>query len=152
MIKRLKILKEKRGQFANGSELLAAIKNSQELREEIGALSLFFLGREVSGCNNCYMDAFFELLHLNEQQIMDKANTHFHLRAGVLLRDVVNFDATKNMTNANISDSLALYHLRTNPSCRELFDELPNNVDELIAGEEKKEGAEEKAAPKKRKK
>ena len=50
----------------------------------------------------------------------------------MLLSDCVNFDVSLNMTNANISDSLALYHLSTNPNCRGKFSRLPENVDEMI--------------------
>lgn len=56
----------------------------------------------------------------------------FWLLAGALLQDTVNFDNDLLCSNANITDDLALYHLKTNPNCRELFQELPENVDELI--------------------
>lgn len=56
----------------------------------------------------------------------------FWLLAGVLLQDSVNFDNDLLCSNANITDELALYHLSTNPNCRALFQELPENVDELI--------------------
>lgn len=125
-----------RGQFANESKLVDAIRTNDELRNEIEALSEHFLGRKVSGCPRCYGDAYIQLIHLSKTKIMVIENCKFHLRAGALLRDVENFDTSKNMTNANISNDLALYHLRTNPSCRELFDALPDNVDELIAQEQ----------------
>jgi hypothetical protein len=56
----------------------------------------------------------------------------FLLLAGALLQDVVNWDNDLLCSNANITDDLALYHLKTNPNCRELFQELPENVGELI--------------------
>lgn len=133
MLERLLTLQSKREQYPDGGALLTAVKTDAALRAEIEALAEHFLGRKVSGCSNCYMDAYIELIHLSKQQIMAKENTHFHLKAGVLLHDVVNYEVKKNMTNANLTDELALYHLRTNPSCRELFDKLPDNIDELLA-------------------
>lgn len=57
----------------------------------------------------------------------------FWLLAGALLQDTVNFDNELLCSNANITDDLALYHLKTNPKCRQYFEVLPDNLDELIA-------------------
>lgn len=75
----------------------------------------------------------------------------FWLLAGALLQDTVNWDNDLLCSNANITDDLALYHLKTNPNCRALFETLPDNVDELIEayklpGEESELSEEEKAA------
>jgi len=75
----------------------------------------------------------------------------FWLLAGALLQDTVNFDNDLLCSNANITDDLALYHLKTNPNCRPLFQDLPDNVDELveayvIPGTEPELTEEEKAA------
>lgn len=80
-----------------------------------------------------------------------KTKLGFWLLAGALLQDVVNWDNDLLCSNANISDDLALYHLKTNPNCRDLFQELPENVDELIEayvipGTEQELTEEEKAA------
>lgn len=56
----------------------------------------------------------------------------YWLLAGALLQDVVNGDENFLCSNANITDKLALYHLKTNPECRELFQVLPENVNEEI--------------------
>ena len=74
----------------------------------------------------------------------------FLLLAGALLQDIVNWDNDLLCSNANITDDLALYHLKTNPNCRELFQELPENVDELVEafvlpGEKKSENESQKA-------
>ena len=61
-----------------------------------------------------------------------KTRLGFWLLAGALLQDTVNFDNDLLCSNANITDDLALYHLKTNPNCRSLFQELPEEVDELI--------------------
>lgn len=49
-----------------------------------------------------------------------------------MLLDAVNGDVSKAMTQANISDELALYHLKTNPYCEEYFEELPADWKEQV--------------------
>lgn len=65
---------------------------------------------------------------------MEKQKTEFHLLAGALLQDVENGNPKYICSNANLTDELALYHLKTNPDCRRLFQGLPENVDALIEG------------------
>lgn len=150
MIERLKALHNTRGQFANGSELFSACKSNEILKQEISALSRFYLNRTVAGCQNCYMDAYLELINLQIEKVMNKEKTEFRLRNGALLRDVVNQEIDLNCSNLNITNELALYHLKTNPGCQKLFEKLPDDVDEqlknfTLPGEEKGLSDEEKA-------
>ena len=55
----------------------------------------------------------------------------FELREGVILYDVVNHDTSKNVTRQNLTDELALYHLRTNPDYIKHFTKYPDNWYEL---------------------
>lgn len=151
MIERLKILKTSKGQFANNSELSERLKNDEALRKEVETLSRAFLNKTVSGCNNCYADAYYELINLDIQKAMDKEKCQFKLRAGALLRDI-NGDIGKNMTQANITDDLSLYHLKTNPNNKRLFHTLPESLDKLLEEFKLPEGAkviEEKKAEEK---
>ena len=132
MIERLKILQANKGQFSNGRELTESLKNNQALRNEVKTLSKAFLHKEVSGCNNCYFDAYMELIKLNIEKIMTKQECQFELKRGKLLRDAVNLDVSKNMTQANITDELALYHLKTNPSCAKFFSTLPEDWEKQV--------------------
>lgn len=132
MIERLKILQANKKQFANGSELFNACKTDSTLRNEIEVLAKHYLSKSVSGCSNCYSDAYFELINLKIEKAMAKDTCNFKLRTGALLHDAVNFDNDLLCSNANISDELALYHLKTNPNCRKFFEKVPENVDELI--------------------
>lgn len=144
MLDRLLTLQRTKGQFANGGELSKALDTDHVLRNEINLLTKVFLNRTLSGCNSCYMDAYFELLTVSQEkalQIMETKDMNFTLRAGALLMDYD--DMSKNMTNANISMDLSLYHLRKNPSCRKLFTKLPENIDQLIAGTNEQKPKEE---------
>lgn len=132
MIQRLIKFQENKGQFANGSELFNACKSNKDLRSEIETLSRYFLNRSVSGCQNCYMDAYIELSNLNIQKVMEKQKCDFKLRAGALLRDVAGRDSKKNCTNANITNELALHHLKTNPGCRKYFEKVPADLSERL--------------------
>lgn len=132
IIARLKKLQEESHQFANGSELMASLKNDIALRNEIEFLSKSIFHKSVSGCSNCYFDAYIQLRTLNIDTVMEKIKCLFLLLAGALLHDVVNQNNDLLCSNANITDDLALYHLKTNPACRKYFQQLPENVDELI--------------------
>lgn len=118
--------------FNDGRSLHERLQQDGELQREISELARHYLGREVRGCSNCYSDALFELLTLNIERAMQKEECRFKLRGGKLLLDAVNGDVSKAMTQANISDELALYHLKTNPYCEEYFEELPTDWKEQV--------------------
>lgn len=118
--------------FNDGRSLHERLQQDGELQREISELARHYLGREVRGCSNCYSDALFELLTLNIERAMQKEECKFKLRGGKLLLDAVNGDVSKAMTQANISDELALYHLKTNPYCEEYFEELPTDWKEMV--------------------
>ena len=118
--------------FNDGRSLHERVQQDGELQREISELARHYLGREVRGCTNCYSDALFELLTLNIERAMQKEECKFKLRGGKLLLDAVNGDVSKAMTQANISDELALYHLKTNPYCEEYFEELPTDWKEQV--------------------
>lgn len=127
MIARLKTLQGGKGQFSSNRELTARLETDKALRKEIDTLSRAFLNKPVSGCSNCYSDAYLELITLSIDKAMEKAACQFALRRGKLLRDVVNLDVSLNMTQANITNELALYHLKTNPQCVDFFEKLPED-------------------------
>ena len=149
MLERLQILQANKKQFANGSELLVACTSNEDFKREIEYLSKKFLHRNPSGCSNCYMDAYLELINTDIKKLIIMSESKFKLKHGYLLKDVVNFDVSKNMTVHNTTDELAMYHLRTNPSCASKFEKLPENWEELVKQAEKEpktdvEKAEEK--------
>lgn len=134
MIRRLKILQANKRQFPSRKELSESLKNDKALRKEVETLSKAFLYRSVSGCGNCYMDAYLELVNLPIEKMMQKQECLFELQRGKLLRDVINLDVSLNMTQANITNELSLYHLKTNPKSKQFFSRLPDNLDELLDG------------------
>lgn len=133
MVERLKAIWKLRELYGNGRELSDRVTTDTDLQVEIKVLTRYFLGRElVGGCGNCYFDALLQLLILTEEQVMDKMSCDFKLIGGKLLLDVVNQDISKAVTQANLTEDLALYHLKTNPNCKEYFEELPADWEERV--------------------
>lgn len=128
----MKAIQALRPLFNDGRSLNTRLQQDGKLQREISELARHYLGREVRGCSNCYSDALFELLTLNIEKAMQKEECKFKLRGGKLLLDAVSGDVSKAMTQANISDELALYHLKTNPYCEEYFEELPADWKEQV--------------------
>lgn len=133
MIERLKQLQANRKQFANPDELYSSLKSNTALRNDIEALSKAIYHKSVSGCSNCYFDAYIQLISLKIEIAMEKLKCSFLLLAGALLHDVVNYDNDLLCSNANITDELALYHLKTNPKCAKMFQKIPEDIDKLLA-------------------
>ena len=132
MIEKLFLLKSKK--FNNANELRDALKNDNQLKHEVEVLAKHFLGRSVSGCGNCFEDAYWELINIKNME-----EKKFKVKAGAVLYDPVNKAVDKILTAANCTDELALYHLKHNPNCKKYFSVLPEDVDELVENFEGKE-------------
>lgn len=117
--------------------------SSREVRELISANSAF--KREISHfycdvlkrrmnlrCNDCYMDAYIEIMTTPTDKLIAMAEREFELRAGALLFDVVSGDRTKTATAQNLTDELAMYHLTTNPSYIRFFSKYPSDWEERV--------------------
>ena len=94
-------------------------------------------GIKLNGCPNCLFDAYIYLRTLKPENIMNNTGK-YRLRAGVVLTDIVNQDPRKMCSNANMTEELALYHLRTNYKhafARFEKSSLPENLDELLNGQ-----------------
>lgn len=83
--------------------------------------------REIHGrplranCNTCYIEAVMQLIKFTTT---DMKGCKYELKKGVVLQ--VFGDPTKAVTNANLTDELAEWHLKNNPSCRKFFVTIPN--------------------------
>jgi hypothetical protein len=130
MIKeRILALKEKARQYDSVRSLGDAVKSSIELKSEIKSLYRAIFNRSLSGCSNCLTDALFEII--NTKNIMDKLE--YQLKAGALLKDIVNGDSRKLASQKNLTKELALYHLATNPKCAGLFAKLPKDYKKEVS-------------------
>ena len=102
-------------------------------------------------CNDCWVDAYVLLMKADPATFDALASRRFELRAGALLLDLVGGDNAKMCTRKNLTDELAIYHLRTNPGCARLFTKLPDNWKELVSKAKKSEAAKKAVEAKKKK-
>lgn len=103
------------------------------------------LYRRVSGsalnknCSECWVDAYVVIVKSDPDKVEERAARKFDLKAGALLIDRKTGDNSKMCSMHNITDELALYHLRTNPKCIRFFSRYPENWQELAAASGKKQ-------------
>lgn len=93
-------------------------------------LSVAVLGRPVrnTSCKDCYRDAYIEIsVKLKRLGAMPKEKK-FYLRAGVLLHF-----AGGMYVNENLTDDIALDALNDNRNRLDLFQKVPDNLEELLA-------------------
>ncbi len=125
LAERIEQLRKQVEHFGNARLLTNELSRNAELKNEVRSLYSIIFGKQLTGCLNCIVDAVFEIL--NKKDIMTNKPLEYLLPAGALLHDVVNMDSAKAMSNANISEELALYHLATNQGCEARFIRLPED-------------------------
>lgn len=102
------------------------------------------LYRKVSGsslnknCSECWVDAYAVIIKADPAESEKRAKRKFDLKAGALLIDRKTGDNSKMCSMHNITDELALYHLRINPGCIRFFSRYPENWQELVSASTKK--------------
>lgn len=119
-------LQKLKGQFSKGSDLYFYIDSHKELQKIIYILSKKLLDRQLGSCMSCYMDSFIQLMRIEPEVAKKKLECLFRLKDGKLLY------GTPNVSNGNITNELALQHLLNEPECKQWFDILPPNLDELL--------------------
>lgn len=136
------MIKEKITQFRTeyagytSTAIRTLIKESAEFRTRLESLYYeAFHKRMNQKCTSCWLDAFVVLMRYDINKIASMANRQFELKAGALLIDVVKGDNDLMASHHNLTDELALYHLRTNPKCIRLFAKYPDNWQELANNE-----------------
>lgn len=86
-----------------------------------------------SACTECWVDAFVLLMRDDVDAMFERSKRLFELKAGALLRDVIDWRKELNTTHHNLTDDLALYHLATHPAYITQFSKAPDNWRELAA-------------------
>ena len=131
-------MKEKITQFRNefagytSAAIRSLIKESAEFRTRLERLYLEAFRRRLNkGCTSCWRDAYVLLMRYDIEKLTTMASRNFELKAGALLIDVKKGANDLMATHHNLTDELALYHLRTNPKCIKMFSKYPENWEEL---------------------
>ena len=127
-----------RSGFKTQTEVIEAIRKNSRIEGYIRELSLILFQHTLGTCGNCLADALIAIRKYPREKLQQIMNCKFKLKSGVLL-----IDATGRLpeaTAANLTDEIAIAYLRDNIKRADMFEELPENLEELLAEEEKAEG------------
>lgn len=127
-----------RSGFKTQTEVIEAIRKCSRIEGYIRELSLILFQHTLGTCGNCLADALIAIRKYPRAKIEQIMNCKFKLKSGALL-----IDATGKLpeaTAANLTDEIAIDYLRDNIKRADMFEELPENLEELLAEEEKAEG------------
>ena len=127
-----------RSGFKTQTEVIEAIRKCSRIEGYIRELSLILFQHTLGTCGNCLADALIAIRKYPRAKLQQIMNCKFKLKSGVLL-----IDATGRLpeaTAANLTDDIAIAYLRDNIKRADMFEELPDNLEELLAEEEKAEG------------
>lgn len=127
-----------RSGFKTQTEVIEAIRKNSHIEGYIRELSLILFQHTLGTCGNCLADALIAIRKYPREKLQQIMNCKFKLKSGVLL-----IDATGRLpeaTAANLTDEIAIAYLRDNIKRTDMFEELPENLEEILAEEEKAEG------------
>ena len=127
-----------RSGFKTQTEVIEAIRKNSRIEGYIRELSLILFQHTLGTCGNCLADAMIAIRKYPRAKLEQIMNCKFKLKSGVLL-----IDATGRLpeaTAANLTDEIAIAYLRDNIKRADMFEELPDNLEELLAEDEKAEG------------
>lgn len=123
-----------RSGFKTQTEVIEAIRKNSLIEGYIRELSLILFQHTLGTCGNCLADALIAIRKYPRAKLEQIMNCKFKLKSGVLL-----IDATGRLpeaTAANLTDDIAIAYLRDNIKRADMFEELPDNLEELLEEEE----------------
>ena len=126
-----------RSGFKTQTEVIEAIRKCSRVEGYIRELSLILFQHTLGTCGNCLADALIAIRKYPREKLQQIMNCKFKLKSGALL-----IDATGRLpeaTAANLTDEIAIAYLRDNIKRADMFEDLPDNLEELLAEEEKAE-------------
>lgn len=119
----------------SAAEVRGLIARSAEFRTETEKLYRSIYRRPLNkSCGDCWIDAYILIMKGNPEKLKAMQEKRYDLRAGAVLVDPK--DPTKTATTHNITDELAIHHLRIHPTCKRLFSVLPENWEEEVNGKQ----------------
>lgn len=126
-----------RSGFKTQTEVIEAVRKNSRIEGYIRELSLILFQHTLGTCGNCLADALIAIRKYPRAKLEQIMNCKFKLKSGVLL-----IDATGRLpeaTAANLTDEIAIAYLRDNIKRADMFEELPDNLEELLSEDEKTE-------------
>ena len=122
-----------RSGFKTQTEVIEAIRKCSRIEGYIRELSLILFQHTLGTCGNCLADAMIAIRKYPREKLQQIMNCKFKLKSGALL-----IDATGRLpeaTAANLTDEIAIAYLRDNIKRADMFEELPDNLEELLEEE-----------------
>lgn len=117
----------------SAAEVRGLITRSADFRSETEKLYKSIYHKPLNkSCGDCWIDAYVLIMRGDPNKLKAMQQKRYNLRAGAVLVDPK--DPTKTATMNNITDELAIYHLRIHPTCKRLFSLLPENWEEEVYG------------------
>lgn len=127
-----------RSGFKTQTEVIEAIRKNSCIEGYIRELSLILFQHTLGTCGNCLADALIAIRKYPRAKLEQIMNCKFKLKSGALLIDATG--RLQEATAANLTDEIAIAYLRDNIKRADMFEELPENLEELLAEKEKTEG------------
>ena len=120
----------------SAAQVRGLISDSADFRKETERLYTDAFHTKLNkSCGDCWFDAYIVLMRTDTQRLQEMKERLFDLRAGALLIDPKG-DKSKTVTRLNLTDNLALYHLRHNPDLIKYFSKYPESWYELATADE----------------
>ena len=122
---------QRRSELQTQPAMVAAIKADPEVENTLRDIYFALFNRPLSGCSSCLADALIEVLY-SQKRMEQIVKCNFKLKQGVLLQD--SKGVLPMATVANLTDEIAIAYLRDNRKRIDMFEEGPENLDELLKG------------------
>lgn len=119
-----------RSGFNTQTEVIEAIRKNSRIEGYIRDLSLILYQKTLGTCGNCLADAMIAVRKFPREKLIEIMNCKFKLKSGALLIDVTG--RLPEATSANLTDEIALAYLRDNIKRADMFEQLPENIEELL--------------------
>lgn len=123
-----------RSELQTQPAMVDALRKDRTMENYVRDIYFAIHNKPLSGCSSCLADGLLEVI-FSEDRMKEIVKCRFKLKNGVLLQD--SKGVLPMATVANLTDEIAVAYLRDNIKRKDLFEEVPDNLDELLKGETK---------------
>lgn len=120
-----------RSELQTQPAMVDALRKDRTMENYVRDIYFAIHNKPLSGCSSCLADALLEVI-FSEDRMKEIVKCRFKLKSGVLLQD--SKGKLPMATVANLTDEIAVAYLRDNIKRKDLFEEVPDNLDELLKG------------------
>lgn len=120
-----------RSELQTQPAMVDALRKDRTMENYVRDIYFAIHNKPLSGCSSCLADGLLEVI-FSEDRMKEIVKCRFKLKSGVLLQD--SKGVLPMATVANLTDEIAVAYLRDNIKRKDLFEEVPDNLDELLKG------------------